>query len=477
MFDTLEEAVESLAQFAAECQSHQVPFGEKRAVGLSDYLSSFGQYAKDNPWLSHGLLGGALGAGVGGVSAALGNRGVEPSERRSVLSSALTGGLAGAAIGGGIGAGRQALRSLTSGEGQGNVMSAGEFVDPITNEKVRLNPAAVHANPQDAKRIRELTAKESPWEKGINDTLSGATNLAARTVPGLRSVLGRLGVPGMEGKTIFDKYAPLSATWVPRLAGIDIAAHMPGLNLGQRIGWGRIPPEASRNVQNLMRGLETSYGKALPEPIRKAIMEGTHDPGMAANVTRSMPESNMPGQPGSFVPGAGKGTGGRIADILGKRDATSRPFGERVRELVAKIRGKPYIEDPVLRTFYRPEGREETVRGVSTERGGIKDVKQKTVEPVKEAPSLSRSQLQMLKRLGYEEAESAAKHSPPRSLFRGLAGERPFSAPGGAGIKRVLGYGAIPLFEYLSGVSQSQEARDQELRSLVSRNAMPAGGK
>lgn len=156
---TLEDAVEALAGRAADLRTRPYTAAEKRAVAASDVLGSLGRAAKDHPMLGSALLGGALGAGAGGLSASVANADEPEHRRRSVLGSALTGGLAGA----GVGAGLSALRSGLSGLNirRHDALTPGAFTDPSTGRKMVISPEAIRADP-DLPAAVQASSAENP---------------------------------------------------------------------------------------------------------------------------------------------------------------------------------------------------------------------------------------------------------------------------------------------------------------------------
>jgi hypothetical protein len=112
---TIDAAIEQLAKRAADLRTRPSTYAEKVAEGASDLLGGRGEHLKNNPTLMHSLIGGAAGAGLGGIGTAVSNLGKEKEDRRSILGSALTGGLAGTAVGAGASLAHKGIEGMLRG--------------------------------------------------------------------------------------------------------------------------------------------------------------------------------------------------------------------------------------------------------------------------------------------------------------------------------------------------------------------------
>lgn len=168
---TLDDAVEALARRAVHLRYSPATASDRALVKQANFLGGLGETLKGNPALTAALVGGGLGAGVGGIHAAVTNRGKDPSERRGIFGSALTGGLAGGAIGGGLGLARQGYQKLTrtpQGVEHGDAIGPGEFdhpliVDEATGKpmRMRIDPDVLKSNPGIVARMKELNTPSS----------------------------------------------------------------------------------------------------------------------------------------------------------------------------------------------------------------------------------------------------------------------------------------------------------------------------
>ncbi len=246
---TLDEAIEKLASLAADRRTRPQTYAEKVAAG--DFLASLGDTVQNNPALSHALIGGAAGAGLGGLSTAYGNRGKEPGQKRSLMSSMLTGGLAGAGIGAGVGAARTGLAGLKGpgAESMGtDALKPGEYVDPVTQKRMGISPDVLKQHPDLHKRIRELTT------------------------PSLQTTVGA-GLNSAWDKA--KELAPTSSAVMPWVAGADAALHNPIASLN-RIQPGQAGGSLGRSLlMDSFAGKDGGGKGSTPNPLHKAIAGDT----------------------------------------------------------------------------------------------------------------------------------------------------------------------------------------------------------
>jgi hypothetical protein len=456
------DAAEALASRAAELRRRPLA-AEKRAASASDFLSSLGQSVRESPALSHALIGGAAGAGLGGVGTALGNLGKEKEDKKSVLGSMLTGGLAGGALGGGVGLARHAFGQVGQGGG-GEGLKPGYFTDPATGRRMAVDPAALKADPELASKVRELTDKPGLLAQGVGRLAHNVGTL----IPGVG-----LGVNALAGNSDLNNALPVSSRLLPQLALGDALLHS-RLNLGDKIGWGRLSPELSRNPSYLIKGV-TEKGEALnmPAHVREAITGGTPNrlepvPGAAGDYTGAeVLGTRAPSAPPP--PPVPRGRLGRIWDAIRGVPGRGGNREESVAKALARTNRKGPGSAPVLEAWHRPEvseltERQDTAHGSSTTR----EKQYGNPEPT----MVRRDQIQAAMREGYNAAEGGGKGTP-NPLFKGLLGERQFaSLPVRVG-SRVLGYGAIPALEIVGRNLADDTSRENRLRELAQRFARP----
>jgi hypothetical protein len=243
---TMEQAIEALALRAADLRIRPPTYQEKQAEGMGDFLTGLGQQAQANPGIAGALLGGGLGAGLGGLSTAVSNSGKEPRDRRSMLSSLLGGGAAGAALGGGLGLAHQGIQGIRGPQGlsTGDALTPGQFRD-ASGQLQQVDPQAVRSNPQLAERLRQLQAPIPLHEK-----------IPIEAAKGLKYLFQNMATPWIWGG----------------MGAADAAFNAPGLNLGDRFGIGRVTPEHSINPEHLSAGLAALPEGAPPARVRTDLL-------------------------------------------------------------------------------------------------------------------------------------------------------------------------------------------------------------
>jgi hypothetical protein len=301
----LASAVEALAMLATQ---------PEKMAGFNDYLTSLGNAVKDSPTLSHALVGGGVGAGIGGLGTLYNNSKKDPSDRRSVLGSMLTGGLAGAGTGAGIGLARTGLSGLTnaSTEHESAKLAPGEFIDPATSKRMKIDPAALKEN-------------------GLTSKVRG---LMAPSVTGIAAA-GILG--GLE--KVHD-LAPLTTTLAAPVAAADLAMHAPFVGAARttakRLGgyWGE---------ELLRRGIPDATGLRNLPTVRKAL------------------ESNSPVDSTMNLHGASPRSGKTITELLGRQAGkgvgdmpaltVSNPLPETVtHKTIGDLKQHAYTKSPEIAT-------------------------------------------------------------------------------------------------------------------------------
>lgn len=420
------EQIEALATLAAERRATPLTYVEKQALSASNVLGGLGSAVKDNPELSHALIGAGVGAGIGGIGQGIANIGRDKIDKRSLMSSALTGGLAGGAIGGGAGL----LRRGIGGFGAPSSGATTSFVDPKTGQKMQIDPAALKQNPQLADKARELAKK--PVDGGMTSSLIGKAlgSTSAKILPAM-------GV----------------ADWATRT-----------FNTGERFGYGKIRPQFSTNPEDLIRGMEASVpGKAnalIPGGVSgefaDTVIKGQHTSPDAHLNPRTVAERLHNAGVNRDVPlGTARVTGSTsnasVAEQLGQRSLIDPPGASWWSRLKNRIGGN-YGDgaDPTV-TFQSHNDR---------------------VTP----ETLTRDQTKNLKAKGYAARdEFSGKDKTPRDLHQGLFGQRArYSKPAAIG-SRLAAYGAVPAVEYLLRNHFEQSGKQDELRKMMEQYAKPVG--
>lgn len=300
---TLEDAVRYLAKVAADRRTRPATVREKMASPM-DFLSSLGDTVKSNPTLSHALVGGGIGAGLGGLSRAYGNSDKPEGERKSLLGGLVQGGLAGAGVGAGIGATRSYLNRPEGGTGT----PSADFTDPATGDKYKTKPNVPADIVAKAKQLSSSSGQK-------------------RIAQGVGGVLGQ----------IHDEI-PITSTAAAVAAPIDLALHGPGglsnitRDLGKATGgWGRDLFHAG--VQKL-KDSDPLKSPHLAPQLEKTVSQGP----LGAGDGNSMPKA--PGFRNWLSRQRGSGRGfGSLYDALGSRGGSGP--GDRT---IAQIAGTPMHE-------------------------------------------------------------------------------------------------------------------------------------
>lgn len=444
---------------------------------MGDVLTSLGQAVQNNPAMASTLLGGGVGALAGGGSAMLANRTRPEGRKKSMLGSALTGGLAGAAIGGGAGLAAKGLSGMQTepqGLGHGDALKPGMFTDPETGQTMRIDPAALKANPGLAAQVKGLSQPPNPVDSTLRGALREGTSFAANALPfghritrglgltpsgGGGSGGGGGGAPGPGGepeKSWIDKHIPTSSEYLPAVGFWDAALHSP-LNLGERVGLGRIRPEASRSLSNLQAGLDDS----LPKPVSELLK------------TTAKPSTK-----GNWVENGAKGQS--IAGQL----ANSRLSPPRLslQNLANKISERLGRNNPMAKVFpqrsYSRDPNREVLRIHSKGTKGTTEAGPDG-EPVHKpgkAPSTNGVAAQTImdtKARGYAKNTGAASVKEAPALMNVFGkeysvGSKPWRVGG-----RLALYGGLPLAEYAANVQGQEDANNTKLRELMKQYAKP----
>lgn len=159
---TLEEAIDMLAKRASVARLLRKAVEKKADMSesLHNGMSAISRQIQLNPALASILGGGAVGAGLGGLSSLN-----DHSERRNPLRSAITGGLSGAAVGGGAYMASRLLPQIK--ERMAQPADATSFMhNGVTHQ---LDPAAVRNNPQLLQEIDQLESR-SPITKAVGSS-------------------------------------------------------------------------------------------------------------------------------------------------------------------------------------------------------------------------------------------------------------------------------------------------------------------
>jgi hypothetical protein len=423
---TLEQAVEALTKRAADLRARPRTFQEKRAAGASDMLTSIGQ----SPYL-HALLGAGVGAGATGLHTMYSNASKEEKDKKNVMQAMLTGGLAGGALGGGASFAHKML-SNTGGQGleTGSALQPGQFKGP-GGKLMQIDPETLRQNPDLAEKVKSLTDPGNPAARGVQYGVGSAWNLLRRagTIPTLGA--SRL-IPGYDnGDTPLDQFAPISMHVAPSLAGADLALHAPGLNLGERVGLGRVSPEMSTRPEYMIQGMGTK-GEELNvnQTIRNNITRNRGD--AAARVQQNL---NMP--PGDS-------------------------WLSRLRNRILGNYGSG--DDTVYSTRHTPDVKVTEDTGGT---GGIPRRRSEFSEPARRSSTheLSRETAKRINRAGYETVEG--ENAP--WLFRHRGKDYRGGKYGMMG--RMGMYAAMPFAEYAIRGALEDRANENSLRDLMARYA------
>lgn len=466
---------DALARRALELRSRPVTYAEKRASKLSDVLTSLGSLSRDQPELAGAGIGGLLGAGAGAGHVMLGNIGKEEEERRGVLGTALTGGLTGAAVGGGVGLARRALGRAGGPQGLsiGDALVTSTYTDPVTGKKMQIDPAALRANPDLARRIRELSAPALPLDSALR---TGARNVAT-FVPGLRD-LGLRPFGYAEDPTWIERNFPVSHRALPAMGAMDLLLHSK-LNLGERFGVGRIRPEFSTNPAHLIEGIAEEPEKyGIPPRVVEAVTKHERHGVNAKGDTTTVSNVSRPVSQGSDV-----------AEALGRRSLIARsemtsPDSWRQWSWWKRQmqRVNPWSdpmakgEQEILTVRHTPDQVEliksEPVLSPSGAKiPGLTKSYEKKVPGVPVEDTATRGQLRDAKARGFLSLTKKQQYKDTPGLLR--VGSKTFRMPGKvpAFLARLGIYGTPMLADYAIRGEMDEFAKERELREIMGRIA------
>lgn len=373
------DAMDCLAERYAECRSGCASLAEKRAQG--DYLGGLGRLLQSRPAMM-ALLGGGVGAGLGGASALIGGANKPEEERPSMWRSLLTGGLAGAAVGGGLGAAKEYWNRVGQ-RGGGDAAQVGTFKDPTSGQMQRIDPKLLRTNPELADEVRRLT-EPAPWPERV---AAGAGGF-------LWDVSGNAPVTLRGG--------------LPALGMLDYLTHSEKWKLGDRLGFGYLSPQFSRDPAHLRAGLsELSAKEHAPN---KELMQ---------RILR-----NEGGELNRLAKGD-RGYGGGV-DV-------KTPVEQKVKSLT----------DPDAYVL---------TRGTQS-------------EPLLQ--DLTREQLRYAKETGVNKFYSDLKYKETPRLFKGVFGQRKFNPlPVRIGARAGI-YGMLPFAEYALNAQLRDRGKSEALQRLI----------
>ncbi len=449
---SLVDAMEALAKLAADRRTRPSTYAEKQAAGMSDVLSSLGGRLQQNPTAGGALLGGGLGAGVGALSTAFGNRGKEDYERKSLLGGALGGGLAGAGLGAGAGLAYTGAKAMGQNQGVGTGdASPLTYTDPGTGKQMQIDPGALKANPQLNDHIRQLK-QQAPPEKALASVGGNLWNFGRRAM-----TLPTLGLSHLLPKSEQGDVAgnlPVSSTVLPGMAMADYALNSQGARLGERIGWGAVRPRMSRNVDGLRRGLMGAVegSKATYTDAQKELMKRLT--GTGGNRLET-----LAGKPGrSFtgnveVDGVEHGTK-PVTKQLTTFDSHGNPSNHPITEDVPFEKKVKVPEKTTLTGDQLGNIREEGARTIAGEAGKNKF----RGEAVSSEPRIHRT-------IGGIFGKGRDVNVPTHPLRGMRLG------------KRMLAYGAVPLGELAAGTMYDEHSRESQLKALMAQHAKPVPGQ
>jgi len=454
---TLAEAIEKLASFAVVRQTQPQTYREKVAASATDILSSLGDTVKDNPALSHALIGGGVGAGIGGLGTALSNRKKPSEERRGVLGSMFAGGLAGAGVGAGIGLGRTGLSNLKSPGGLGgsgigtDALQPGQFIDPETGQKMLIDPQALKDNPNLAAEIRHLA-------KPTTQTV----------------IAGGAG----EAWKQFRERTPWSSSVLPFVGAADLALHAPGIGLARttadRVGgyygkkWFNSGAQANAHLsETAKKMIDANAELGTDSRFRDTT---TEIPGTAPKTSKG--NSWLSRLFNNKVLGRDRG----IAEILGGRANKAHDIG--TDPAIHFKTETPEFEDVIKRKFAPqpagPQGEIPPVGALEEERTVRAPKLDADKKPLfkKETETLNKKQIGDFKIHGSE----ADPHFKDRSIFRVPGTNKVYRGMSGAGAaaKLRLGlYGAPLAAEYLARGIKEDQSHKETIREIMARHAKP----
>lgn len=431
---SLTDAIEKLASMAADLRTRPRTYAEKVAAGASDFLSSLGEQVKNNPALSHALVGGGLGAAAGGVNTMLGNRGKEEGQRKGLLGGMFTGTLAGAAAGGGIGMARMGLENMKQPGGAGHATMGHDALKPgqfeAGGQKMMIDPKALKDNPNLHRQIKDLT------------TPNFQTTLAS----GVGGVL-----QGIQERT------PTMSGILPYVAAADLAMHGPGFGMARTTA-DRVGGHAGRKwLSEGIGSLEHVSDKM------KKVISNNADVGRSKNL-----KVDIPGYTPSGPPNLLKRTWNRIAgngggeygarDVVGGRTTPSTGVDAAIKIKYPKTKEVDKIKYDA--TTGKPADKwKETER---VRKGG---------KTVIEKEHLNHAQIATAK-------NNAAKADPyfaGRSIFRFPGTNRVYRG-GAFGLR--AGVYSVPLAtEYLARGLDEHTKNQKSLRELMAQHAKPVPEK
>ncbi len=340
---------------------------------------------------------------------------------------------------------------MSANKGPGtDAMQAGEFFHPETGDKMRIDPAALKADPGLADKIRKLSKPPNPIDKGLQGAAAGAGLFGLRAIPGATSALEATGVKP-ENATWLERNLPWSNAILPKVMAADAALNLPVLNLGERMGIGRIRPELSNDPNHLRMGVEGS--KSVDPNIAKAILENkTNQP------SPDFGSKTGPQRPAGNVNAVGSGASEGVGTLLGKDRMAGGPTNRNVLE----VTHRPQVKD--------------VVKHVGGSGGSYETTIDDPKYPNGKTESMNKGQAQALKRDGFF-AENKDLGSDAKGMFRvGKHQFRPTNMK-----TRLLGraglYGAVPLAEYGANSLMDEQKQREELRSLMQSIAKPVAGK
>jgi hypothetical protein len=426
---TLAEAAEKLAALAAY---HRTGPAEKTAA--PEWLTALGEQVKNNPALSHALIGGGLGAAGLGANTALNNRGQEAGKKKSVLGSMLTGGLAGAGAGAGVGLARQGLSELKNpggGISGTDALRPGQFVDPATGRRMMIDPQALKDNPQLHEQVRALTTPT--LQSRIAGGAAGAYDAIRQHVPTTAPLVAG------AGAVDFALHNPLFGL-------SKIRPHQASGQIGKELF--QLGAEGDKNLSEAMRkGFGVQPSTAAPPTTGTDTHVQLHDRASPSGAVRRWYES-IKGRLGM------RPNNPTLGDILGGRPGAvdgSRP--------VATVSYVPEHKGKTVEEFPSP-GPGQPSRKVETETVNHGDRTPKTIRETDVAQAKHR---------GYNSSGYAG-----RQLFRTLG--RTYAGAGsvaGAVAPRAALYGLPLAGEYIARGIQEDGRNRQTLNDIYARYARP----
>lgn len=447
----LDDAMEALAKLAADLRTRPATYAEKQAAGMSDVLSSLGGRLQENPIAGGTLLGGGLGAGVGAISTALGNRGKEDYERKSLLGGTLGGGLAGAGLGAGAGMAYSGTKAMgkNQGTGTGDATPFGEMTDPTTGKKFQIDPKALKDNPHLGNQIRQLR-QQSPPEKTLATVGGNIWNFGRRAMTAPTLGLSHL-LPKSEQGDVSGNL-PVSSAVLPGMAMADYALNSQGARLGERIGWGAVRPRMSRNVDDLRRGLlgavegaKSTYSDAQKELMKRLTSGPSADLDAVAKKPGAAHTGNV--EVSTKVPKKVRLTDDITDPQTGKTTGTAHR--ESVIEKTVKKNVPTTLTGDQIGNL-----REEGARTTAAEAGKNKY----RGESVSSEPRIHRT-------IGGVIGKGRDVNVPTHPLKGMRLG------------KRMLAYGAVPVAELAASAMYDEHSREAQMRALMAQHVKEVPGK